>query len=156
MDSAHRLQRLLDYDAWASRKVLDVLKEHPNMDKYKEAMKLLGHLLNAQQIWHRRTLGRDFDDLELWPSHTAEECEAILDMMPEKWEEILNDNQKNPDKLISYKNTKGDAYETMLSDILHHLIIHGQHHRAQIAKLIRESGINPPATDFIFFTRIHQ
>lgn len=156
MNSAHRLQRLFDYDAWANRKILDVLKEHPKMEKYEEALKLLGHLLNAQQIWHRRTVGRDFDDLDLWPKHTLEECLAILQMMPEKWEEVVSENQKNADKLISYKNTKGDAYETMLSDILHHLIIHGQHHRAQIAKLIRESGISPPATDFIFFTRIHQ
>lgn len=156
MNSAHRLQRLFDYDAWANRKIPDVLKEHPEMEKYEEALKLLGHLLNAQQIWHRRTVGRDFDDLDLWPKHTLEECIAILQMMPEKWEEVLSENQKNPDKLISYKNTKGDAYETMLSDILHHLIIHGQHHRAQVAKLIRESGISPPTTDFIFFTRIHQ
>lgn len=156
MEATHRLQRLFDYDTWATQRILNVLKDHPDLDKHPESLKLLGHLLNAQQIWHRRTVGRDFDDLELWPDLILTECEDILSAMPGKWTDLLNKHQNEPDTLISYKNTKGNSYETKLSDILHHLIIHGQHHRAQIATLIRESGHKPPATDFIYFTRIHQ
>ena len=155
MEATRRLQRLFDYDAWATQRIMNVLKDHPDLDKHRESLKLLGHLLNAQRIWHRRTVGRDFDDLELWPDLTLNDCEDILRAMTGKWSDLLNEHQNDPDTLISYKNTKGDSYETRLSDILHHLIIHGQHHRAQIATLIRESGHQPPATDFIYFTRIH-
>jgi uncharacterized damage-inducible protein DinB len=156
MDATRRFQRLFDYDAWATRCVLDVLKKHPDLKNYKEALSLLGHLLSAQQIWYRRTVGRGFDDLELWPEHTLEECENILKSMPEKWSALLKKHKDDPDTPVAYKNTKGESYETKLSDILHHLIIHGQHHRAQIATLIRESGQTPPATDFIYFTWNHQ
>lgn len=153
MDSVHRLQRLFDYDEWATHKIVDMLEQHPQLNKRNEALELLGHLLSAQQIWYRRTVGKEFDDLQLWPKLSLDECKEILESMPSKWSELLEDNKDNPDTLISYKNTKGEAYESRLSDILHHLIIHGQHHRAQIATLIRESGVKPPTTDFIYYTR---
>lgn len=153
MDPIDRLQRLFDYDAWACQKIANVLEEHPKLTKRDEILKLFGHLLNAQRIWYRRANGQNFDDLELWPGLSLEECKEILNAMPDKWNELLEANREEPDTLITYKNTKGEAFETMLSDILHHLIIHGQHHRAQIATLIRESGLKPPATDFIFYTR---
>ncbi len=153
MNSVDRLQRLFDYDTWACQKIKNVLEEHPKLTKRYEILKLFGHLLNAQQIWYRRAVGEGFDDLELWPELSLEECKAILSFMPARWTKLLEANRNEPDILISYQNTKGDAYETMLSDILHHLIIHGQHHRAQIATLIRESGLTPPTTDFIYYTR---
>lgn len=153
MNSANRLQRLFDYDAWACEKITRVLEEHPKLRKRDEILKLFGHLLNAQQIWHRRTIGEDFEDLELWPELSLEECKAVLSVMPAKWTKLLEANREDPDILISYRNTKGNAFGTMLSDILHHLIIHGQHHRAQIATLIRDSGLTPPTTDFIYYTR---
>ncbi|MFB3133724.1 MAG: DinB family protein [Rhodothermales bacterium] len=41
----------------------------------------------------------------------------------------------------------------MLHEILLHVIIHGQHHRAQIATCLRQHGHTPPPTDCIIFTR---
>lgn len=155
MDATGRLQRLFDFDAWATQQVMEVLEKNPDLEKYQEALHLLGHLLNAQQIWYRRTIGQSFDDLELWPKHDLRKCETIYSDMPEKWSDLLNKHRENPDTLIAYQNTKGVSYETKLSDILYHVIIHGQHHRAQIATLFRESGITPPATDFIYFSRQH-
>lgn len=153
MNSVDRLQRLFDYDTWACQRITNELEKLPQLEKRKEILKLFGHLLNAQQIWYRRAIGEDFNDLELWPELSLEECKAILSFMPAKWTKLLEANRKEPDILISYQNTKGESFETMLSDILHHLIIHGQHHRAQIATLIRESGLTPPTTDFIYYTR---
>lgn len=153
MNSIDRLQRLFDYDVWACKRITQILEEHPEITNRDEILKLFGHLLNAQQIWYRRAIGENFDDLELWPELSLEECKVILSFMPGKWTKLLVANREEPDTLITYKNTKGEAFETMLSDILHHLIIHGQHHRAQIATLIRESGLTPPTTDFIYYTR---
>lgn len=53
----------------------------------------------------------------------------------------------------NYTNSKGMLYKTKLAEILYHIMIHGQHHRAQIVKLLRNAKINPPATNFILFTR---
>ncbi len=156
MNTTGRLQRLFDFDAWATRRIMDVLIKNPDIDKYKEALHLLGHLLNTQQIWYLRTIGQSSDDIALWPKHELKQCESIYSIMPDKWSALLNKHRNDPDTLISYQNTKGESYDSKLSDILYHVIIHGQHHRAQIATLFRESGISPPATDFIYFTRTHQ
>ncbi|MDX1586858.1 MAG: DinB family protein [Balneolaceae bacterium] len=153
MDATGRLLRLFDFDAWANRRMLDVLEENPGLGKYREALNLMGHLLNTQQIWYRRTIGQSSDDLELWPEYDLDKCHTIYHLMPEKWSELLNKHSEDPDILVAYQNTKDESYESKLSDILYHVIIHGQHHRAQIATLFRESGINPPATDFIYFSR---
>lgn len=153
MNPIDRLQRLFDYDAWACQKITNILEEYPTLTNRDKILKLFGHLLNAQQIWYRRAIGEDFDDLELWPKLSLEECKTIHSSIPDKWTKLLEANREEPDTLITYKNTRGESFETMLSDILHHLIIHGQHHRAQIATLIRESGLTPPTTDFIYYTR---
>ena len=71
----------------------------------------------------------------------------------QRWMELLETEQDDLDQLITYQNSKGVEYETKLSDIMHHIIIHGQHHRSQIAMLLRMSDIPPPGTDFIFYTR---
>lgn len=155
MDATTRLKRLFRFDVWATRQVMEVLRENPDLDKYQEALHLLGHLLNTQQIWYLRTVSKSSDHLDLWPEFDLEKCESIYNSMPDKWDELLSEHKDDPDILISYQNTKGDSYETKLSDILYHVIIHGQHHRAQIATLFRESGIDPPPTDFIYFTRMH-
>lgn len=155
MDAAARLKRLFKFNAWATRQVIGVLKNKPDLDEYSEALHLLGHLLNAEQIWYRRTIGQSSEDLDLWPEFDLVKCESISNSMPDKWDALLSEHREDPDTLISYQNTKGDSYDTKLSDILYHVIIHGQHHRAQIATLLRESGITPPATDFIYFSRQH-
>jgi uncharacterized damage-inducible protein DinB len=73
---------------------------------------------------------------------------------------LVEDNPAILQKMISrkneaivYKNSKGTVFNNTVEEILVHLTIHGQHHRAQIANLLRQSGIEPPATDIIFFLR---
>jgi len=156
MNPVDRLQRLFDYDVWASGEVLAVLKANSKFEQRDREVKLFAHLLNAQWIWYRRIIGEGFEDLDLWPDYSLAQCSEIYHMMPSKWSDILKAHRDSLDMLISYKNTKGEAYETPLSDILYHLIVHGQHHRAQMATLFREAGITPPATDFIYFTRLNK
>jgi uncharacterized damage-inducible protein DinB len=58
------------------------------------------------------------------------------------------------EKIISYKNSRGDAFENRLSDILAHVINHGTHHRAQIGQQLKSGGLeNLPITDYIFYIR---
>lgn len=153
MTSADRLRRLFDYDAWACREVHLKLENQEDFESRKEAMRLMGHILSSQQIWHRRISNKSFEDLELWPELSVEDCRSLLSAMSKKWQALIEVHEQDLDHLVAYENTKGQSFETMLSDILHHVIIHGQHHRAQIATLFRKSGIQPPVTDFIFYTR---
>ncbi len=53
----------------------------------------------------------------------------------------------------NYKNLKGSLFETLLSDILAHMVNHGSYHRGQIASLIKKSGGEPAGTDYIGYVR---
>lgn len=152
MDSADRLLRLFSYDTWANEQVLLTLQDNLDKDGLEEAVKLYAHIAGSQEMWFRRIEGEDIE-VEIWPDDDLAESLQKLKTYSQKWKQLIENSRGDLDRLISYQNSKGTPFETMLSDILHHLVIHGQHHRAQIARLLRNAKITPPATDFIFFTR---
>lgn len=153
MDAATQLIRLFDYDMWANEQVLLTLQENLPLDQSEKIVELFAHIAGTQELWLRRINGQSTDDLEVWPDYGLPSALQKLKTLSGKWKQLIDNDRTNLNRLISYKNSKGNAYESTLIDILHHLIIHGQHHRAQIATLLRQSGIKPPGTDFIFFTR---
>ncbi len=153
MDAADRLIRLFRYDQWATEKVQPALTEHPDFEQRDKALSLFAHLINSQELWYRRIAGESWDDLELWPSGDLQEISRIKNSNFERFAQLIEENRDDLDRPIHYQNSRGVAYESVLSDILHHLIIHSQHHRAQIATLMRIAGLTPPGTDFIFYTR---
>jgi len=153
MTPADRLLRLFAYDNWANEQVLISLQDHLQFEDSDNAIRYFAHIAGAQDLWYRRIQGESLEGLKVWPDYGLSEALPKLKEYSEKWNQLIEDNRDNLDRIISYENSKGTPYETMLSDILHHVIIHGQHHRAQIAKLLRNAKIDPPATDFIFFTR---
>ncbi len=153
MDSADHLFRLFSYDNWANEQVLLNLQENIGFDGADKAIEFYAHIAGSQDLWFRRIEGKSIDKLKVWPDYDLPEALQKLKTLSERWHRLIESNRTNLDRIISYKNSKGSPYETMLSDILHHVIIHGQHHRAQIATLLRNAKITPPATDFIFFTR---
>jgi uncharacterized damage-inducible protein DinB len=48
---------------------------------------------------------------------------------------------------------EGTYFETQLEQMLIHLSLHGEHHRGQVARIVRDAGGVPAVTDFISFTR---
>lgn len=153
MNSADRLRRLFTYDTWACLRVLAALKESEQFKLRSEAIKMFAHIVSSQRHWYGRIMDEAVTDTALWPADDLEECQKQLAFMKDKWSTLINENEEQLDRFVDYQNSKGTAYRTMLSDILHHVIIHGQHHRAQIATMLRRSDIVPPPTDFIFYLR---
>lgn len=142
------LEKLLNYDAWANDRIFEALKKLSPSKQQKEIKRLFSHLLTAQNIWLNRIQDKPIPS-EIWPHLSIEEMEALINETPAKLRELL----PGKDELIQYQNSKGVTFQNSAEDILMHLVIHGQHHRAQIATLLRQAGETPPATDFIFFLR---
>jgi uncharacterized damage-inducible protein DinB len=154
MKTAEQLLRLFAYDNWANEQVLLSLQDNlDSIDKADDAVQLYAHIAAAQEWWYRRIQKQSLEGIKLWPDYDLPVALQKITTMYDQWQQLINANKDNLDRTIAYKNSKGTAYETMLSDILHHVVIHGQHHRAQIAKLLRNAKIDPPATDFIYFSR---
>lgn len=153
MTPSDRLRRLFDFDVWANLKVLAVLEDHSSYDREEKTLSIFYHIIGTQHIWYARITGAELLGVKVWPEYELGECRKLIESNYKQWHALIDENEDDPDRIISYKNTSGVAFETMLSDILHHVVIHGQHHRAQIATLLRMADIAPPPTDFIFYTR---
>lgn len=89
------------------------------------------------------------ENIILWPERTdLVDAETKLEKHTGDGLELIRKHEGDLDQSIRYTNSSGTSFENRLSDLLHHVIIHGQHHRAQIAKILRRVEITPPKTDF--------
>lgn len=155
MDTSDHLLRLFRYDNWANEQVLLSLQENLGFEGSDQAVTYFSHIAGSQQVWYRRITGDSLENLQIWPDYDLPKALQNLNTLNQQWKQLIGTNKDTLDRTISYTNSKGTPYETALSDILFHVIIHGQHHRAQIATLLRNAKIDPPATDFIFFSRVN-
>ena len=138
----------IEFDVWANNLICNSIKQLSESDTRTEIIRLFTHLLKAQVIWFNRVNGiRELVDV--WPDNTEEACASMLNDGQSMLEGIY---QKIGDE-IDYQDTKGNSFKNSVEDIFDHVIIHGQHHRAQISMLLRKAGFTPPATDYIYFLR---
>lgn len=143
---------LFRYNRWASARVLDTMQSAAGVPE--RAMELFGHLLRAQDLWYGRVEGTNHANLDLWATDALPACADRLDDSTRRWQTVLDEcTGTDLDQPVSYTNSKGIAFETPLRHILTHVVNHGTHHRAQIALVLREADVAPPATDYIFFVR---
>ena len=56
-------------------------------------------------------------------------------------------------RLVSYSNSLGNAYDSAVHDILTHAVVHASYHRAQVATRLRDHGFEPVNSDFITYCR---
>jgi len=77
-------------------------------------------------------------------------------------EEINQQNFKNSIQIIEnydsdqrreYHNSKGTAFENSIFEMLFQAVNHSTYHRGQINSLLRQNGIEPVVTDYIFYKR---
>ncbi|MEL7833252.1 DinB family protein [Fodinibius sp. Rm-B-1B1-1] len=153
MNTSDHVLRLFRYDNWANEQVLLSLQDNIGFDGSDQAVKYFAHIAGSQKMWLARIQETSIEDIAIWPDYGLADALQHLKTLNQQWKQLIESNNNNLNRIISYKNSKGTSFETSLSDILFHVIIHGQHHRAQIAKLLRNAKIDPPATDFIFFSR---
>ncbi|MEZ5173218.1 MAG: DinB family protein [Bacteroidia bacterium] len=150
MNSA-RAENLLSYEYWANAQFFQVLDLH-NEDSPEEALSILSHISGARQIWYNRVYGIP-SGKDLMQSQSLEKLKLSNETLRHLWSELVH--KVDPEsKIISYSNFSGEAFQTPLSEIITHLVNHGSYHRGQVARLLRETGIKPPATDFIVFARL--
>ncbi|PZU87506.1 MAG: damage-inducible protein DinB [Chryseobacterium sp.] len=110
---------------------------------------LLNHILNAHQIWNARILNQD--TFGVWQINPDEKLLEINQSNFENSIKILN--ERNLDEIIAYRNSKGDDFQNSIQEILFHFINHSTYHRGQIAMLMKQAGLEPINTDYIFYIR---
>ncbi|HMP01540.1 MAG TPA: DinB family protein [Gemmatales bacterium] len=142
--------RLFRYDHWATRTLLEYMRPLTVPDRPRQ---LLAHLLAAQAVWLGRIEAHP-EATPVWPDLTLAESATLLDQLEPRLRHLSEQlTESECKRIVTYTNTKGESFQNSVADILQHVLFHGMHHRGQIATHLRQAGLEPPATDFIFAIR---
>jgi uncharacterized damage-inducible protein DinB len=151
VDLSDYLRRQFAYNAWANREVMTVIRR--GGETTPQVAGLMAHIFSAEGLWLERLRGEP-QSLPVWPELDLEQCEARGEIVAGLWAEYLK--TLAPARLaetISYRNSKGEFFTSVVQDILTHAVMHSAYHRGQIASLTRAHGGIPAQTDFIHAVR---
>lgn len=143
-----KLIDLFEYTYHFNQEMIKIISE--NISKIDEkTISLINHTLNAQQIWNSRVLGEK--SFEVWQMNPFENLQEINHLNFQKSIQIVESSDF--DKKIEYQNSKGTKFENTIFEMLFQAINHSTYHRGQINSLLKQNGIAPILTDYIFYKR---
>jgi len=155
MDERQKMQHLFQFDLWCTNTLVDIVTEHAPFKEEQTCISLLSHIINAQKIWYRRVIKSSTEnEVGIWEDHDLEILKSKGRKANQKWMDFIADHEVDLNTEIHYQNSSGTNYSNTVWEISNHLIIHGQHHRAQISLFLRNCDIKPPAIDYIHFARM--
>ena len=143
--------KLYQYNAWANKRVLDALLRQKVNDE--QVLTLMGHIVAAQFLWLHRIKGLTAPNVKLWGTYQLSQLVDLAAKAGEQWLDFVNVTD-NFDREMTYNNYVGDKYTNNVEVVMIHLVNHSSYHRAQIALLLRQKGLEPINTDFITYDRI--
>jgi len=162
MSDKQGMVRLFDYCEWANRRFLDSVAPLAAED-YKRDLKgshggihgTLVHTYGAEFVWHQRFGGVSPSSLpgeeQLTDLAALRERWGALEAERRAWLESLAADAG--ERVIEYRNFKGDPFSSRLWPLVQHLANHGSYHRGQVAVFLRQLGVKPPVTDLVAFDR---
>jgi uncharacterized damage-inducible protein DinB len=149
MDLLQHYRQLVGYDEWANREIIASFRASQPTAR---SLRWLAHIVGAEHLWLAR-VRQKAAPFAVWPELTVDQCEIEVRKLMELWNELLAERSNPLDRLVAYKNSKGESYQSLVRDILTHVFMHSAYHRGQIASEMRASGQVPAYTDFIHAIR---
>ena len=161
------VKHLFNYTEWANDLAMDAASKLPDEGlrrdcgiSHKSIFGTLLHMAGAEWIWLERWQGRSPAKAEAWSLWTPDSC-ADLAELKKRWSGVVERRAQFVSTLddsaieavLHFKLLSGDASSMRLADQMHHVANHATMHRGQIVGMIRQLGIDPPATDLIFYVR---
>src|SRR5215471_6349981 len=160
------IRQLFDYTGWANALALEAAAQlseeqlHRDMGiSHKSIFETLQHMGAAEWLWLERWQGRSPVGADVWPSWKA--STPNLPVLQERWRKIIQERSAfidslNDDRLSQnapYTLINGTPGGSPLGSLMQHVVNHATLHRGQVVGMIRQLGIAPPATDFLFYLR---
>lgn len=142
--------RLVAHMKWADHQVLTALRARSTP----EALRWFAHVLAAERVWLLRLRGENSSGQKVWPVLTLDECEKTARENATQFDTLVAKlDEPELSRSVTYVNTAGRTFTNSVADILLQVMVHGAHHRGQIASSLRTAGGTPPALDYIRFVR---
>lgn len=143
-----KLIDLFEYTYHFNSEMIRIISE--NISKVNEkTISLINHTLNAQQVWNSRILNEK--SFEVWQVNPFEKLEVINNQNFQTSIQIIENSDL--DQKIEYQNSKETKFENTIFEMLFQVVNHSTYHRGQINSLLKQSGIEPILTDYIFYKR---
>jgi uncharacterized damage-inducible protein DinB len=147
----------LRYSAWASRKLVEAVRDVSNTDlekpvgiSHNSLLGTLAHILWADWLWFTRVV----EAMEK-PGQSREALEMVWPGLQDKWiawAERASDDEVN--RVVEYVSIlDGQKARTPAWQIVLHVVNHATLHRGQAMGMLRQMGIAPPHTDLMNFYR---
>jgi len=148
MEMKEFFKDIFEYHNHFNQKLIEQLIENGNSLSVR-TIPLLSHSINTQQIWNARITNKK--KLEFHAEHSLQECKRIDSENYKETLEILKNHELTEN--ILYSNSKGIEFNNTIQQILFHIANHFSHHKGQIISDLRQNGIIPIVTDYIFYKR---
>lgn len=147
MTLKEHFEDLFIYSRHYNQKFINLLETLPAEEK---SIKLISHIVNAHQIWNRR-INYQAMGTGVWDIRSMNELRAADEQNFEETLQILK--TLDLEKIIDYKNIKGEPFSNPVREILFHVVNHSTYHRAQISAALKAGGTEPIISDYIFYKR---
>lgn len=140
---------LFQYNRDCNQRLAELIGRHAD-EASDRTTHLFSHILNAHHIWNSRIRQTQsaYDRLQ---RHSWQDFEQIDSDNHITTEGIMDSCIMSHE--VHYTNFKGVQATHKVQDILFHVVNHSTYHRAQIASDLKQTGIEPLVTDFIFYKR---
>jgi uncharacterized damage-inducible protein DinB len=151
MPSPDRYRRRFRYHTWATGQLAGALDD---TEAHERARAYLAHAATADRVWLLRLRGEPTDGVALWPTLPPDGVRSLARLNADAWAAFLAGiDGRGLARTAAYTNTRGEAFETVVGDVLDHVLLHGAYHRGQAAAALRAAGTAPAGTDFIVWVR---
>lgn len=157
------LQQLASYNAWASRRITDVILMLPEEKCHQELpgsfptiFKTILHCWDAESVWWQRVR---LQERTVAPSEhfNGKMNDAIQGLLHQskQWEEWVHQSPERAlEHVFQYYNNKKESFKQPVFQVVTHVINHSTYHRGQMITQLHQLGVDKlPATDFIVYTR---
>ena len=136
-----------EYDFRCNAQWIKTLLKHED-DLTDFTIKSFSHVINVHHIWIQRLLEQPSES-NTWDKLPIDYWQKLVQENHLKTQDFLEKNEFIGKVL--YTSEEGVPLEKEAVDILYHILNHSNYHRAQISLDLRQSGISPPAFNFISF-----
>jgi uncharacterized damage-inducible protein DinB len=146
-----QLRSLYAHLRWADERVLQALRAAPAPPP--PAVEIYAHVLGAEHVWLSR-IRQEPTRVAIWPVLGLDECAALARENADGFDALLESlTPEDLGRSVSYRNSAGQEFSSIVWEMLLHAAMHGGYHRGQVALLLRQGGAEPLPTDYIAFLR---
>ena len=148
------IRRMMEHLYWADRRIMEALDENGTKDK--DILKLVRHIAVAEQVWLSRLEGKGSAQYALWEEEDdVGTLKTMFEENERRYRNYIDRLEENRlDDIVEYANQSGVPFRTSVRDILSQVLLHGQYHRGQINRALRQASAEPVQVDFITFARL--